>query len=227
MNMNKMFFDISVVMGFALLTAMPSWAVSLESIFDYQKKSMFPDTCEMQIRTTVTLPGQPSQVVNTAVLTAGESKSITTIKSSMMQMQMVQNDGRMKTIDLKTGKSLPAQNVPNRGPTEVNKQMGAPADYNAPVRDGELWKLVPKDSKRPTLYYSEKAKRVVKMVAPVEGATAESLFEYCDNSCPLPGTLKKVSITTTLAEGASSTIVLEIIMAKQRHAIPMKIFDIE
>ena len=87
--MNKMFFDISVVMGFALLTAMPSWAVSLESIFDYQKKSMFPDTCEMQIRTTVTLPGQPSQVVNTAVLTAGESKSITTIKSSMMQMQMV------------------------------------------------------------------------------------------------------------------------------------------
>ena len=227
MNMNKIYFNAFVVITFALFTAIPSWAVSLESIFDYQKKSMFPDTCEMQMRTTVTLSGRPSQVVNTVVLTAGASKSVTTIKSSLMQMKMVQNDGRMKTIDLKTGKSLPAQNVPNRGPTEVNKQMGAPADYNAPVRDGELWKLVPKDSNRPTLYYSEKAKRVVKMVTPVQGAIAESLLEYCDNSCPLPGTLKKVSVTTTLAEGASSTIVLEIIMAKQRHAIPMKIFDIE
>lgn len=225
--MNKIISSASKFAAFALLMAMSAYAVSLESIFDYQKKSMFPDTCEMQIRTTVTLPGQPSQVVNTAVLTAGESKSVTTIKSSMMQMRMIQNDGRMKTIDLKTGKSLPAQNVPNRGPAEVNKQMGAPADYNAPVRDGNFWKLIPKDSKRPTLYYSEKAKRVVKMVTPVEGATAESLLEYCDNSCPLPGTLKKMTITTTLAEGATSTIVLEIIVAKQRHAIPMKIFDIE
>ena len=227
MNMNKVILSVSRFTAFALLMALPAHAVSLESIFDYQKKSMFPDTCEMQIRTTVTLPGQPSQVVNTAVLTAGESKSVTTIKSSLMQMRMIQNDGRMKTIDLKTGKSLPAQNVPNRGPAEVNKQMGAPADYNAPVRDGNFWKLIPKDSKRPTLYYSEKAKRVVKMVTPVEGATAESLLEYCDNSCPLPGTLKKMTITTTLAEGATSTIVLEIIVAKQRHAIPMKIFDIE
>jgi hypothetical protein len=225
--MNKIISSASKFAAFALLMAMSAYAVSLESIFDYQKKSAFPDTCEMQIRTTVTLPGQLAQVVNTAVLTAGESKSSSTIKSSMVQMKMVQNDGRMKVIDLKTGKQLPAQNVPAQNPSGVNKQMGVPADYNAPVKEGNLWKLTPKDAAKPTLYYSEKAKRVVKMITPVQGATAESLLEYCDNSCPLPGSLKKVTITTTLAQGGTSTVVMEILMAKQRHAIPMRIFDVE
>ena len=204
-----------------------SYALSLQTVFDNQKKSAFPDTCEMQMRTTVTLPNMPSQVVNMAVLTAGEKKSITTIKSSMMQMEMVQNNGRMKVTDLKTGKKLPAQNMPAQNPADVNKQMGTPADYNNPVAEGNLWKITPKDSSKPTLYYSQKKKRVMKMSVVVNGANAVSEFEYCDNSCPLPGTLKKVTVKTTTPQGGESTVVLEVLKAKQRRVLPMKMFDIE
>ena len=49
----------------------------------------------------------------------------------------------------------------------------------------------------------------------------------CDNSCPLPGTLKKVTIKTTTPQGGESTVVLEVLKAKQRHVLPMKMFDVE
>lgn len=221
--MNKLFGMLTV----AFFAIAPSYALSLQSVFDNQKKAAFPDTCEMQMRTTVTLPGQPAQVVNMAVITAGESKTITTIKSSMMQMEMVQNDGRMKMTDLKTGKKLPTQNVPAQNPADINKQMGTPADYNAPIAEGNLWKITPKDPSRPTLYYSQKKKRVMKMDVVVNGANAVSEFEYCDNSCPLPGTLKKVTIKTKIPQGGESNVVLEVLKAKQRYALPMKMFDIE
>src|SRR5574344_2671356 len=119
----------SVVLVTAFLMV-PSFALDLNAVFDNQKKTAFPDTCEMQMRTTVTFPGQVAQVVDMTVIHAGESKSVTTIKSSVMQMKMVQNDGRMKITDLKTGKTLPAQNMPQQNPADVSKQMRSPADYN-------------------------------------------------------------------------------------------------
>jgi hypothetical protein len=209
------------------LVAIQANALSLQTVFDNQKKSAFPDTCEMQMRTTVTLPNMPPQVVNMTLLTAGESKSITTIKSSMMQMEMVQNNGRMKVTDLKTGKKLPAQNMSAQNPADVNKQMGSPEDYNNPVAEGNLWKITPKDPSKPTLYYSQKNKRVMKMNVVVNGANAVSEFEYCDNACLLPGTLKKVTIKTTSLQGGESTVILEVLKAKQRHVLPMKMFDVE
>jgi hypothetical protein len=215
------------IMTVALFTAIPSNALSLQTVFDNQKKAAFPDTCEMQMRTTVTLPGMPAQVVKMALLTAGEAKSITTIKSSMMQMQMVQNNGRMKVTDLKTGKKLPAQNMPAQNLADVNKQMGSPEDYNTPVKDGNLWKMIPKDASKPTLYYSANKKRVVRMDVVVNGANSVSEFEYCDNSCPLPGTLKKVAIKTVLPQGGESNVLLEVVKAKQRHQLPMKMFNVE
>ncbi|WP_163438469.1 hypothetical protein [Fibrobacter succinogenes] len=221
--MNNLF-KIFAAVSFVVIQAN---ALSLQTVFDNQKKSAFPDTCEMQMRTTVTLPNMPSQVVNMAILTAGKTKSITTIKSSMMQMEMVQNNGRMKVTDLKTGKKLPAQNMPAQNPADVNKQMGSPEDYNNPVAEGNLWKITPKDPSKPTLYYSQKKKRVVKMNVVVNGANAVSEFEYCDNSCPLPGTLKKVTVKTTTPQGGESTVVLEVLKAKQRRVLPMKMFDIE
>lgn len=221
--MNNLF-KIFAVVSFVVIQAN---ALSLQTVFDNQKKSAFPDTCEMQMRTTVTLPNMQPQVVNMALLTAGENKSITTIKSSMMQMEMVQNNGRMKVTDLKTGKKLPAQNMPAQNPADVNKQMGSPEDYNNPVAEGNLWKITPKDPSKPTLYYSQKKKRVMKMSVVVNGATAVSEFEYCDNSCPLPGTLKKVVIKTTAPQGGESTVVLEVLKAKQRRVLPMKMFDVE
>lgn len=219
-NLVKIFAAISFV-------AIQANALSLQTVFDNQKKSAFPDTCEMQMRTTVTLPNMAPQVVNMALLTAGENKSITTIKSSMMQMEMVQNNGRMKVTDLKTGKKLPAQNMPAQNPADVNKQMGSPEDYNNPVAEGKLWKITPKDPAKPTLYYSQKSKRVMKMDVVVSGSNSVSEFEYCDNSCPLPGTLKKVTIKTTAPQGGESTVVLEVLNAKQRRMLPAKMFDVE
>ena len=221
--MNKVIRTFAIV----FFAAFQVHALGLQTVFDNQKKAAFPDTCEMQMRTTVTLPGQSAQVVNMALLTAGENKSITTIKSSMMQMEMVQNNGRMKVTDLKTGKKLPAQNMPAQNPADVNKQMGSPEDYNNPIAEGNLWKITPKDAAKPTLYYSQKNKRVMKMEVTVNGASSTSEFEYCDNSCELPGTLKKVTIKTAVPQGGESTVVLEVLKAKQRKVLPSKMFDVE
>lgn len=221
--MNKMI-KIFAAISFVAIQAN---ALSLQTVFENQKKSAFPDTCEMQMRTTVTLPNMPPQVVDMDLLTAGESKSVTTIKSGVMQMEMVQNNGRMKVTDLKTGKKLPAQNMPAQNPADVNKQMGSPEDYNNPVAEGNLWKITPKDPAKPTLYYSQKNKRVMKMNMVVNGANSVSEFEYCDNSCSLPGTLKKVTIKTSVPQSGENTVVLEVLRAKQRRMLPMKIFDVE
>lgn len=65
------------------------------------------------------------------------------------------------------------------------------------------------------------------MTAIINGAESESKYEYCDNTCELPGTLKKVNITTKLATGEESTVTMEVLLAKQHHRLPQKMFDIE
>lgn len=229
--MNKMKLICFSLLAFAVNAV---FALDLNTVFENQKKTSFPDTCEMQMRTTVALPGQNPQSVVTSIITAGPSKSITTIKSNIVQMKIVKNDGRMKVTDLKTGKTLPAQNMPQQSPADISKQMGEPADYNAAVKFGEgsakegtIWKITPKDASKPTLYYSSKMKKVVKMIAIVNGIESESKYEYCDNTCELPGTLKKVNITTKLPAGEESTVTVDILFAKRHHRLPQKMFDIE
>ena len=212
---------------FSMMFMSSAFALDANTVFNNQKKSAFPDTCEMKMKTTVTLPGMASQTVNSSVISAGPDRSITTIESSMMHMKMIQNNGRMKVIDLKSGQTLPAQNMPRQNPADVTSQMGEASDYNAPVKSGNLWKLVPKDASRPTLFYSESAKRIIKMNTVVNGSSAEIALEYCDASCTLPGTLKKTEITTTLPSGEKSTVVMEIVSARARHILPAKMFDIE
>lgn len=204
-----------------------AFALDINAVFDSQKKSAFPDTCEMRMRTTVALPGVTTQNVEMTVITAGETKTVTTIKSSAMEMKMVRNGDRMKMTDLRTGKALPAQNMPAQNPADISKQMGDPADYNSPVKDGNLWKIVPKDASKPTLFYSSTQKRVVKMTVNVNGSVAESKFEYCDNTCALPGTLKKTEIVTTMPDGQKSTVVVDVLSAKKRKVLPSRMFDIE
>ena len=131
---------------FSMMFMSSAFALDANTVFNNQKKSAFPDTCEMKMKTTVTLPGMASQTVNSSVISAGPDKSITTIESSMMNMKMIQNNGRMKVIDLKSGQTLPAQNMPRQNPADVTSQMGEASDYNAPVKSGNLWKLVPKDA---------------------------------------------------------------------------------
>lgn len=215
-----------ISIGFAMAVAQ-SFALDLNTVFDNQAKSAFPDTCEMQIRTTVILPDQKPQSVDMSVINAGSDKSVTTINSSLIQMKTIQNGTRMKVVDLKSGKTLPAQNIKQQNPADINKKMGSPEDYKNPVKVGSLWKIVPKDASKPTLYYSAAKKRVMKMVLQVNGANAETSFEYCDNTCKLPGTLKKVEINTSLADGNTTKVVLDILEAERRKVLPPKMFDIE
>ncbi len=218
----KKFFCCVAAVTFAAGSA---FALDLNAVFDNQKKSAFPDTCEIRMRSTVTFPGG-TETVETTVIQAGNSKSVTTVKSRMAQMKIVQNDGRMKVIDLKTGKTLPAMDIPAENPADVNRQMGNSADYNPPVAEGSLWKIMPKDASKPTLFYSAREKRIVRMTVPVQGATAETELEYSDASSELPGTLKKVTIVTRVA-GGESKVVLEVLGAKHRHVLPGKMFDVE
>lgn len=178
------------------------------------------------MRTTMTLPGGTSEIMETTVIQAGKSKSVTTVKSRAMQVKIVQNDGRMKVSDLKTGKSLPASNMPVQNPADMNRQMGNPADYNPPVAEDSLWKITPKDASKPTLFYSVRKKRIVRMAVPVQGATAETELEYSDASGELPGTLKKVTIVTKASTGESK-VVLEVLKAKPRHVLPSQMFNVE
>lgn len=211
----------------AALAAIPSFALDLNTVFENQGTSAFPDTCEMQIRTTISLPNQKPQSVDMSVINAGSDKSVTTINSGLIQMKTIQNGSRMKVVDLKSGKTLPAQNVKQQNPADINKKMGSPEDYKNPVKEGNLWKIAPKDASKPTLYYSATKKRVVKMVVQVNGANAESSFEYCDNTCKLPGTLKKVEVNTTLADGNTTKVVLDILDAERRKVLPPKMFDMD
>lgn len=211
----------------AALAAIPSFALDLNTVFENQGTSAFPDTCEMQIRTTISLPNQKPQSVDMSVINAGSDKSVTTINSGLIQMKTIQNGSRMKVVDLKSGKTVPAQNVKQQNPADINKKMGSPEDYKNPVKEGNLWKIAPKDASKPTLYYSATKKRVVKMVVQVNGANAESSFEYCDNTCKLPGTLKKVEVNTTLADGNTTKVVLDILDAERRKVLPPKMFDMD
>lgn len=205
-----------------------SFALDIDAVFENQKKSAFPDTCELRVRTTVQFPGRPSQIVESSVITAGEAKSVTTIKASLVQMKIVQNGNRMRVTDLKTGKKLSAGNMPAQNPTDITKQFGSPGDYETPVKiaDG-FWKITPKDPARPSLYYSAKSRRIVKMEMSVNGTPATTEFEYCGNSCRLPGTLKKAVIRTFVPQGGESVIILEVIEAKRRHQLPKKMFDVD
>ena len=222
MKRNIKFISIGVLFAFA-----HSFSLDLNAVFENQAKSAFPDTCEMQIRTTVSLPNQKPQSVDMSVINAGGDKSITTINSGLIQMKTIQNGSRMKVVDLKSGKTLPAQNVKQQNPADINKKMGSPEDYKNPTKEGNLWKIAPKDASKPTLYYSATKKRVVKMVVQVNGANAESSFEYCDNTCKLPGTLKKVEVNTTLADGNTTKVVLDILDAERRKVLPPKMFDMD
>ena len=221
--MNKLNFAIFILM----LSLTQVFALSLDEVFENQKKAAFPDTCELKMRTTVTLLGKNPQIVDVNVINAGDTKSLMTVKSQVMQMQIVQNEGRIKVTDIKTGQTLPAQNIPTPNPNDISKQTGSHKDYNAPVKENGLWKITPKDLAKPTLYYSTKSKRVVKMKFVVNGADVESLFEYCDKTCALPGTLKKVTITTKQNASETSKVVMDVLLAKKRYVLPSGMFEVE
>lgn len=203
-----------------------SFALDVNAVLDNQKKAAFSDTAEIQMRTSIKLPGQPIQQVEINVINAGADKSVSTIKSTMMQYKIVKNGTRIKMTDLKTGQTLPAQNIPQENALDVSAQLGTAEDYNTPVKVNDLWKISPKDITRPVLFYSQKLKRVVKMTSKLEGADATTEFSYCDNTCSLPGTLSKIVITTKLGSGEESKITVEVLSARKRSQLPISLFSV-
>lgn len=219
-----------------LLTAFATtscFALDINAVFDNQKKAAFPDTAEIIMQTTVTLPGMASQTVRTSILTAGSDKSITTVKSQMMNIQIVKNGDIIRVTDLKTGKSLPSQSGLQNEPTDITSQMGKPEDYRIPVKENGLWKIVPKDDSKPVFFYSDKKRRVVKMIAKIPMnalggvATAETEYRYCDNSCQLPGSLSSVEIKTLMPNAQVSNVKVDVLSAKRRSNLPTVLFNIK
>ncbi len=210
------------------LFASSAFAFDANKVFENQKKAAFPDTVEIRMRTTVTLPEHPEQKMEISILNSGKDKSVTKIQSPQVNMKMVKNGNLMSVVDLKTGVKLPAQNIPDQNsPLDLEKQMGNANDYQTPLRENGLWKLVPKETGKPTLYYSEKEKRIVKMTANIEGAISESSFAYCKNECSLPGTLSSVTILTALPGNAQSKVQVEVLSAKKRSNLPEALFSVK
>lgn len=222
-----------ITLGLLIALSVNCFALDINAVFDNQKKAAFPDTAEIVMQTTVSFPGMTTQTVRTSVLSAGPDKSVTTVKSQMMNMQIVKNGDMMRVTDLKTGKKLPAQNMPQDNATDISKQMGNPTDYKTPVKEDGLWKLIPKDGDKPVYYYSDKQKRVVKMTAkiPIDAlggvATATTEYKYCDNSCNLPGTLSSAEIKTLMPNAQTSNVKIEIILAKKRSHLPEALFNVK
>lgn len=214
----------------ALLLATTGFSLALDAatVFANQKKAAFPDTAEIRMRTTLTLPGMAVQQVETKVLSKGKDKSVAEIKSSAMNMKIVRNGDQMGMLDLKTGKAMPSQTLPKDqlAALDVSQGMGSAEDYQAPVAVDSLWKLVPKEPSRPTLFYSEKTQRVVKMQqTPSLGVYAETLIRYCTSGCALPGTPTGIEIVSS-ANGIDTKVVLEVVLAKKRTALSDALFTI-
>ena len=214
-----------VILGFC---AGYSLALDAATIFSEQKKSAFPDTVEIRMRTTVTLPGQGPQQVEVKMLNKGPDKSVTEIQSALMNLKMVRNGAQIGMVDLKTGKTLPAQSLPSAGADmlDVDKQFGKPEEYQSPVKADSLWKLVPKDVSKPTLFYSDKQKRVVRMETTIQGIPAVSTFRYCSSNCSLPGTLSGVDIVSTMPGQMETRVQVDVLTAQRRHSLPESLFSI-
>jgi hypothetical protein len=205
-----------------------AFAFEVDKVFENQKKASFPDTVEIQMRTTVTLSGLPEQKMEMSILNSGKEKSVTKIQSAQVNMKIVKNKNLVAMVDLKTGTKLPVQNVPDQNnPLDLEKQMGNANDYQTPVKENGLWKLVPKEAGKPTLYYSEKEKRIVKMMVNINGSVSESSFTYCKNECSLPGTLSSVTILSALPGNAQSKVLVEVLSAKKRSNLPEALFSVK
>jgi hypothetical protein len=212
-----------------LLFVAVAFAVDASVVLARQAEAAFPDTAEIRMKTTMTLPGMPAQSVDSWILTTGKDKSITEIKSPLFSMKMVKNGNKVSMTDLKTGKQLPAQALPEGqgSAPDVATGLGYVTDYHTPVKEGGLWRLSPIDETKPTLYYSDTQKRVVKMVQNMGNeASSETVIAYCDKSCPLPGTPKEFQIKA-VQNNVATSVTIQIVSADRVPAPPDAMFDVQ
>jgi hypothetical protein len=213
--------------AFILFLAASACAVDASVVLARQAEAAFPDTAEIRMKTTMALPGMAEQAVDTRILTKGKDKSITEIKSPLFSMKLVKNGNKVSMTDLKTGKMLPAQNLPEGqgAAPDVANGLGYVTDYHAPVKEGNLWRVDPIDASKPTLYYSDAQKRVVQMIQDMgNGASSETTIAYCDKSCLLPGTPKEFQIKA-VQNNVATSVTIQIVSAKRISAPPDAMFD--
>ncbi|MDR3000196.1 MAG: hypothetical protein LBU89_02935 [Fibromonadaceae bacterium] len=202
-----------------------SLAADAALILSNQKKAAFPDTAEIRMRTTVSMHGLPTQTIESRMLSKGKDKNLTEIKSPLMNMKIVRNGERLSITDLKTGAVLPSNMAGQQGMPDISQSMGSAEDYHAPVKEGNLWRLSPKDPAQATLFYSEEQKRVVKTRQTVQaGVESETNIKYCGSSCPFPGTPAEIEITTSI-NGQNSKVTLEIISVQKPKTISEAMFE--
>ncbi|MDR2579734.1 MAG: hypothetical protein LBC85_01910 [Fibromonadaceae bacterium] len=204
-----------------------SFAVDAAAILANQQKAAFPDTAEIRMRTTIAMQGLPAQTIESRSLSKGKEKNLTEIKSPLMNMKIIRNGNQLSVTDLKTGATLPSNMAGQADMLDVSQGMGKAGDYLAPVKEGNLWRLSPKDPAQATLLYSAEQKRVVKMRQEIQpGIQSETNIAYCGNTCQLPGTPASIEITTTANGQAAAKITLEILSVQKLAAIPDALFEI-
>ncbi|MCL2282048.1 MAG: hypothetical protein FWC26_01880, partial [Fibromonadales bacterium] len=141
---------------------------------------------------------------------------------------IVRNGDNVKVTDLKTGSSLPSQMAAQAGTGSLEQDLGKPEDYIAPVKEGNLWKLSPKDPAGTTLFYSEEQKRVVKMRQNIQpGVQSETSIKYCGKECELPGTPASIEIETWIDGRVAAKVSLEIISAQKLENVPEAMFTVK
>lgn len=64
------------------------------------------------------------------------------------------------------------------------------------------------------------------MEVPVNGKTATTEFESCDNSCRMPRTLKKATVKTPMPRSGECVASLDILRTMQRR-VAEKMFDVD
>jgi hypothetical protein len=204
-----------------------SMAADAATILANQKKAAFPDTAEIRVRTTLAIQGMPSQAIESRVISKGKEKNMTELKSPLMNMKIIRNGDKISVTDLKTGATLPSQMAGQPGMAGMEQDMGKPEDYQAPAKEGNLWRLSPLDPAKPVLFYSEEQKRVVKMRQSVQpGIQSETSIRYCGKECAFPGTPIAFEIET-LANGQSTAkILLEIISVQKLPSVSDALFAI-
>jgi hypothetical protein len=205
-----------------------SLAADAATIIANQKKAAFPDTAEIHMRTTVAMQGLPAQVIESRLLTKGKNKTMTEIKSPLMNMKIVRNGEKTSVTDLKTGASLPSQMADAAITQGLEQDLGNPEDYATPVKEGSLWRMASKDPAGATLFYSEEHKRIVKMQQMVQpGVQSETSIKYCGKECKLPGTPVSIDITTQMNGQTAAKISLEVTSAQKLASIPEAMFAVQ
>ena len=213
-------------------------SVSLEEVFENQSKAAYPDTSEYQIKIYINSPGVLEMNFGMAVITAGPDKSITTVKNSLVQTETVRNNGRIKVTDLKTGKVLPSSDA-ETNLMDFRQFIGTQEDYSGASFEDGLWKLSPKDDAGKILYYSACEERIMKIFY-VSGDTVTTMnYSYFDESADFPGTVKSMNLERSVylrdaamrdyIKSDSMKVFMEwsIYRIKQRHVLPIKMFDID